>query len=110
MLEAWSRAFVLTLLIEGPIVVCGFQSVSLSRRFAIFLLANVLTHPALWFVFPRFEPYALWLLVAETCVIVVEWRIYANSFRRVYSWRYALMMSLGANATSTALGLLLRHC
>ena len=108
MLEAWSRAFLLTLLIEGPIVVYGFKSVSMRRRLLGFLLANCLTHPALWFIFPRFDPYAVWLVAAESLVILIEWRVYAKLFRNICSQRHALLVSVVANVTSTVLGLLLR--
>lgn len=108
MLDAWLRAFVLTLLIEAPIALYGFKSVKLQRRLGGFMLANILSHPALWFIFPRFEPYMLWLVVAESAVIVIEWLVYANLFRSMCSQRYALIVSAVANIASTVLGLLLR--
>lgn len=94
---AWAEAFALTLLTELPIVA------ALAGRGALrsAVLGNTLTHPSLWFLFPRFGPYVLWLLVAEAWVWLVEALLYRDASDR--PWELALI----ANAASTALGLVL---
>ena len=109
MLAVWTRAFLLTLAIEAPLVLIGFARVGITKRIAIFFLANCLTHPALWFVFPRFDPYVIWLLLAETIVILVEWGVFAAAFRSTYSARYALLISFCVNFSSTLVGLIVYY-
>jgi hypothetical protein len=106
MIELWLRAFLWTLALELPIVYAIFRhkKVSSLAIVGIFLLANGMTHPALWFVMPRFSPYWLWILVAESLVTVGE----AILYRRLHvSWRLALFVSILANAFSTLVGLTL---
>ena len=72
--EMWLRAFVTTFLVETPIY-WGL----LAKRFPHFWLLPLVslglqlaTHPALWFLAPRFEPYWLWVLVMECLVVLAE--------------------------------------
>jgi len=54
LLTLWFRAFLVTILVETPIVVALFREAEprLGRRLAFALFANLATHPAVWFVFP----------------------------------------------------------
>lgn len=64
--------------------------------------ASTITHPIVWFVFPRLITGSYWTMVAaaETFAVVVE-ALYARAF----GLRYALAVSLLANAASALLGL-----
>ena len=107
LIEAWSRAFFLTLTIEAPIVLVGLVRTPVPRRVSTFLVANLISHPLLWFVFPRFNPYAVWLGVAEALVIAIEWQIFWLCFKSSYSRSYLFLVALCANTTSTLIGLAL---
>jgi hypothetical protein len=106
----WPAAFAWTVAIELPL-----YALLVGRRFrrwwTVCLLAlglNVATHPALWFVMPRFEPYWLWVLVAEACVVAVETLLLALALRRARAptpLALAFVAALVANAASTAAGL-----
>jgi hypothetical protein len=72
--QLWLLAFVWTNALELPI-----YTLVLQRRFrrwwsvvALTLALNAVTHPALWFVAPQFQPFWLYALVAEAAVITVE--------------------------------------
>jgi hypothetical protein len=93
----WAWAFSLTIGVELPIVWALAGRGALPRA----ALANTLTHPTLWFLFPRFAPYVLWVMVAELWVWLVEALLYREVSDR--PWELALI----ANAATTALGLLL---
>ena len=69
---------------------------------------NVVSHPLLWFVFPKWQPFWLWLLVAESCVTVFEAAVVAIALMSVGSarpLRTAFAVAVGANALSTGFGL-----
>jgi hypothetical protein len=108
---SWPIAFLWTLALELPIYV-----LLLGRRFdrwwsicLLTLAINVATHPALWFVFPRFEPGWLWLLVAEGAVTVTEASLMAAVLSRSMPAAPALRRACGAavaaNVFSTVVGL-----
>ena len=74
----------------------------------IALAMNAVTHPLLWFVFPKWQPFWLWLLVAEACVMLVETAILALALACVRSarpFRTAFAAAVAANALSTGFGL-----
>lgn len=109
-LDAWAWAFAWTCIIEIPIVMLMLRpTLGLPIAFSAALSAQVLTHPALWYLVPQFEPYALWLVCAETGVTAVEvlwfwvflrWRHADRAFR------WALGAALLANVVSTLAGVL----
>lgn len=107
----WALAFGLTVLIEAPIVVAILRGpVIWPRALIIALGAQLITHPALWFIAPRFEPYWLWVLVMETLVTVAEAVLYAGLLRTTTKdWGKilprAILASIAANAASTGIGL-----
>jgi hypothetical protein len=92
----WFCAFAWTIAIELPI-----YAVLLRRRWWLVFVVNAITHPLLWFAFPRFEPYWRYVVVAELCVVVVEAIVIAAVTRRV---RLAVAASIVANAVSALVG------
>jgi len=109
----WVRAFVFTQLVEMPLYV----AVMSTRRFGVArplgwrifvaFLCSLITHPFVWFVFPRivdsYEDYVLMVIEAETFAVVVE----ALVLRR-FGVRYAGVVSFLVNMTSMSLGFLIR--
>ncbi len=101
---AWLTAFVWTLAIELPIYA---RMIELRGRWSVVVLVvaiNAITHPLLWFVFPRIEPRWLFLLAGETSVIAIEALAIAVVIRRPGR---ALAASLAANLASWAGGTML---
>lgn len=105
----WFVAFCLTLLFEAPIVLrFGRRACrAFARRLGVFLLANVASHPAVWFVFPRLGlSWAAATTLAELWAFGVE----AGTFGLVFEqgrWRDAVLVSLAANAASFGCGAVL---
>jgi hypothetical protein len=105
----WLGAFALTLLAEIPIATPLLATLerSVGRRIAIVVVANLATHPLVWFLFPglalgwplRFALSELWAVLAEIVIYKVVW----PSLRL----RRAAVVSLAANAASVAVGLAL---
>lgn len=104
-IELWARAMLVTCLSEG-LVHQDMAVPPLSRLGAVFmtLTVNLLTHPALWYLAPRFDPYWLWLLVMESAVVAVEAVVITLWLRG--QGGSGLRISLIANAASTVIGLL----
>lgn len=111
-IDMWAKAFVETCVIEGAV-----HAVTLRRLIQpwwklalVSVLLNLSTHPALWYVVPRFEPYLTWVAVAETGVWLVEGALLTAVLRRDDpTWRAAARgfgITLLANAISTLYGLL----
>lgn len=102
----WFAAFAWTIALEQPIYTLALRRYV--RRWwtpcAIALAVNAITHPLLWFAFPRFEPYWQYVLAGELCVIAVEAAIAWLVIRRVGP---AIAASVVANAMSTLVGLAL---
>lgn len=108
--RTWLFAFVLTCLLELPIVVLTTRGgeTKLARIVGVALLGQVLTHPLVWFAFP-----ALPLLtpesrfgLSELFAWLAEAALYASLLRGVSVWR-AVGVSGLANAVSLAVGLAL---
>ena len=108
---AWLRAFGLTLLVEVPLAIWLLASVETkpARRAAVAVLANLATHPLVWFLFPglalgsgaRFALSEAWAFGAEVAIYMIVWpRL---------SLRRAALVSLIANASSVAVGLVVRR-
>lgn len=112
-MTSWIWAFSLTVVVELLVIMPWSSSRGLPRTGTLTAVATaqLLTHPALWFLFPRFEPYWLWLTLAETLVCLVEAVVYGIWLRKE-GWTYpdafgaGLGVSLIANLVSTAIGLL----
>lgn len=102
----WLAAFALTQIVEVPIYLFAFRRGErrFARRFAIAFTASTITHPFVWFVFPRLvSPYLVMLVCAEAFAVIAE----AAWFRRLDMPR-PLFWSFVANATSVAFGFALR--
>jgi len=111
--DAWLRSFLLTLAVEVPLATPLLGgTTSLARRAQIVVVANLATHPTLWFVLPElFGNYlklAPWprTLLGELWVCGVETWIYGVS-RAVASRQRALAVAFGANVASFVVGMLL---
>jgi hypothetical protein len=106
---AWLRAFIAPLVIETPIVVWLTRDVPMPawRRFVIALVANLATHPIVWFVIPTLGLNGMVsLVIAETWAVVIEWIVYFVALPTMTLGR-ALGVSAVANGVSFGIGLLL---
>lgn len=106
----WLCAFVLTAIIEIPIVVALTRGTPFPawRRATVALFAQLATHPAVWFVFPHIVGLTgrestwlseFWACLAEAC-------LYAIALPGVRPLR-AVGASALANGASYGVGLLL---
>ena len=101
---AWLSGFGFTQLTEVPLYsVRSFSPAgrSTGKRIAIAFGASLITHPFVWFVFPRLfnDEWAV-LFSAETFAVLTE-----ALWLRVFGLRRPLLLSLAANASSLFLGL-----
>ena len=77
----WLIAFGTTLLLEAPVVLWLLRrsEASLWRRVVLLLVANLVTHPLVWFFFPELPLRRLTsLLLSEGWAFVAETLIYAT--------------------------------
>jgi hypothetical protein len=108
--RTWLFAFVLTCLLELPIVLLATRGAEakLARIVGVALLGQLLTHPLVWFAFPALtlltEESRFWS--SELFAWLAEAALYAALLRGISTWR-AIGVSGVANATSLAAGLLL---
>ena len=108
LLQLWARAFVITLCIESLVAIPLLRREGTLARVALAVaFAQVLTHPAVWFIFTLFEwPRPLYLLVAESWALFGELCFYRFAFERLSLTR-AFGVSALANGASYLAGLLL---
>jgi hypothetical protein len=114
-LRDWLAAFTFTQAVEIPI---WAQALRWDRRVApgdtpwpmwinvvIAFGASAITHPFVWFAFPRYAPGSYWVMViqAEAFAVLVE-----AAYTRAFGLRWSLGWSLVANGASAGLGLLSR--
>lgn len=105
----WLRAFALTVVIELAIATPLLRSAERSglRRSMGILLANLSTHPAVWFIFPGAAlGSSARFVLSESFAFVVELFVYRLIWPEL-TWRRAFVTSLAANAASALAGLLL---
>jgi hypothetical protein len=105
----WLRAFGVTVLVELPVAAPLLAAVEprLPRRCAVVVLANLATHPLVWFAFPglalgagaRLACSEAWAVLAELAIYRLVWPALRP--------RRAALVSLAANGASFAAGLLL---
>lgn len=114
LVELWLLAFLATVVIETPVVVWLTRDL-LERRSALGLALGLqcLTHPALWFGVPRFQPHWLWVACAELGVVLVEAIALGLFLRRAGAAREVAIrrgaaVSLFANSVSALIGLALQ--
>ena len=107
--SAWFPAFVVTVVVEGPIVwwFARGRETSVLRVGAAVLLANLASHPAVWFIFTQLllVGSVSFTLATEAWAVIVEGLLYALALRGVGP-RRALAASLVANIASYLVGVL----
>jgi hypothetical protein len=96
----WLAAFTLTQLIEVPIYARALRGRRM--RWVAAFGASALTHPVVWWVFPRLWPAGYWsmVLAAEAFAVLVE-ALYLRLFTGLPR---ALAWSLAANGASCGAG------
>ena len=101
-MSGWLLAFLFTQAIEVPLYLRALRTSP--HRLLIAFGASTLTHPVVWFVFPRVPlAYAPMVALAELFAVLTEaWWLHLFGLRRAWRW------SLAANMTSLGLGLLCR--
>jgi hypothetical protein len=111
-LESWQVSFLLTVLVEVPVVVValGGTPTSIRSRAAVAVAAQLLTHPVVWFVFPRIgalsHGQALW--ASEVWAGLLEAVLFTRLLPGV-PFAQAVGTSALANGLSLGLGILLRE-
>lgn len=102
----WLLAFFVTCLLELPLVAVGTRDLGLpaKQRLLVALAGQALTHPLVWFVFPKLHgDRELWFWVSEVFAVVVEAVLYARALRGLGTLR-AFGISALANALSLGAG------
>jgi hypothetical protein len=106
----WFAAFLLTLAVEAPVAAYLLRRAepALPRRILLVIFANLLTHPAVWFVFTQLFLVGTpeYTLAAESWAILVEALFYAVTIRGLAPSR-AIGVALAANLASFAIGRLI---
>ncbi len=100
----WLAAFAWTIAIELPVYTMTLHrhARSWQRLCGLVLAVNAVSHPVLWFVFPKLSPYWVYVLAGEACVIAIEAAILFVAIRNL---RVAIVASVAANVVSTIVGL-----
>lgn len=105
--DLWLRAFLLTVVVETPIVAAMLRrwEPSRPRLIALVVFANLASHPAVWFVFTQLLLIGTpaYLLVAEGWAIACEALFFLVAFRGL-PVRRAILSALVANAASFIVG------
>ena len=107
LLHAWLVAFTLTVTSELVVAVplLAPSGGSRLRRIAAVCLAQLATHPSVWFIWPLFGwSRPVYLLAAEAFALCAEALIYRLVFERL-AWSRAFAVSALANAASIVVGL-----
>ena len=111
-IEEWFPAFVLTVLVEGVVVLAGFRDTGVSPpRLAVMLLfANLATHQAVWFVYTQ-------LFLVGTIEYLVAAESWAAAAEALFYWavlpgvsvRRVIAVAVAANALSFVTGRVLQE-
>lgn len=109
LVQLWIRAFSLTLLIELLLAVPMLGRVAgWQRRVSAVVFGQLVTHPAVWFIFPLLGwSQQVFLIVAESWAVLLECALYRTVFPSL-PWSKALAVAALANAGSFAVGQVLR--
>ena len=107
MILAWLGAFLVGQAIEVPVYALALRRrrPRLASRLLLAFAPTALTHPIVWFVFPRLftdDRYWTMVLLAELFAVAVEAIVVRLAG---LEWRLAVAASLAANGASVALGL-----
>ncbi len=103
----WLEGFGLTIVLEEAVALPLLRPVepSLGRRATAILLANLSTHPLVWFFFTRLGwSYAVGATVAEAWAFGFEIVAYRVIFPHA-SWKRCTATSVAANMASLLVGL-----
>jgi hypothetical protein len=107
----WFMAFLLTLVVELPVGVILLRPAEpeLVRRALAVLIANLVTHPAVWYVLTQLLLVGTltFTLVAETWAVLGEAVVYGVTFPAMARSR-ALAVALVVNTLSFAIGRVVR--
>ena len=107
----WAKAFLLTCALEGAVAFPLLRPTGegRGRRLAAIAVANLASHPAVWFVFPelRLGGATMTLLLSELWAFASELFIYRLIFPRL-AWPRAALIAAAANAVSFLAGWALR--
>ena len=108
--SGWLAAFVLTVVVEVPVVAILLRASEpdLRRLALLVLFANLATHPIVWYVLsqPLLIGTAAYLLVAESWAVGAEAVFYAVTITGLAP-RRAAVLALLANLASFSAGQLL---
>ncbi|MBW1880402.1 MAG: hypothetical protein JRI25_15790 [Deltaproteobacteria bacterium] len=112
LLASWLPAFLLTQVIEAPVVVAATRrhdpAVDVGRALVASFVATGLSHPLLWFGWTRVvSDYGAFVFSGELLVVGLEAVVIALVAHPMRLGR-ALLVSLAANATSLVVGSALR--
>ena len=102
----WFRAFLLTVAIEGPIVLAMTRDATMSwrRRAPLVVAAQLMTHPLVWYVFPSLSfPRRTTFVLSELFAWAAEAAFYAAA-QVTSSPLRAVAVSALANGASVAIG------
>lgn len=107
----WFYAFLLTLAIELPVGFFVLREQDVAKRLTLVALANLLSHPTVWFVFPEVGAelgldYRASLIVSEVWAYSMEAFFYVF-FLGASRFRQCLWLAVLANTASLTLGLVL---
>lgn len=98
-------------MLEGPIYLIALRAPTPWRQglvpaIGLAIGLQLATHPALWYLAPRFEPYPLWLLSMEALVTLTEAAILGSVLYRTTRTASKTAARPGSIATALfALGL-----
>jgi hypothetical protein len=105
--SGWFAAFVLTLAVELPIAVLMLRRAEpeLWRRVALVVFANLVTHPAVWYVFSQLFLIGTieYVVAAEAWAIAVEAVFYVVAIRGLAA-APAVAVAVVANVVSFGVG------
>ncbi len=99
----WFTAFILTLLVELPVLLFLLGDYGFLRVLVCGFLLNVVSHPLLWFVFPLFLSGSYSVFCGELLVVFVEYVLLVLFFRCEPRVRL-LLSSLAVNLLSFFVG------
>lgn len=97
----WRWVFALALTLELPLVALAVPRPQRLRAVSVAVLGNAITHPALWFLWPRIMPYGAALIVGELVAVGAEGALLATLGKL---GRRGIWIALAANLYSWAIG------
>ena len=104
----WLKSFAFTLVLEAPVFgLVGWKTAPVWRLLAAGAAGTCITHPALWFLWPRlFRDYTTYIVTGELLVSIIEsFTFYALA--RPITLLKAVSASFLANATSYGCGVIM---